>query len=433
MKKILSFALALLILATTVSMTACGKDKNPDDPDTENPDLEQPGDKTPDTPEDPPPPTPPDEPETPDEPEEIVFTTVDEKVQATVTVELRVAPSVDVDNVIGNLRVGEIATRTGISADWSRIRVDAEGFDDEYYVSSNCLALYTGTTEPTDPDEPGVTDPDEPGVTDPETPSTPTDPTEFVPVVGSETVYVVASGLNLRTSPTTTDAFNVAGSALIGTALQRTAKNNEWSRVTYNGGEYYVYSKYVVTKNITGSDFVVLTTPVTTTVTAAQSLHARTIPYFAEDPDIDEDTSAGILLRGATVTVTAEAPDKSWVRVVMSDGSEAYVNANYLAAYGGASSSPEGTTPSTPSTPTVTMQFNTLTDPSAFKVKQTGVSAYLQPDVTALDGAQTLSKDQTVTPTAVSVDGEWYKFYLSATSTTPYYVQVKYLVSTTGK
>ncbi|MBO5898593.1 MAG: hypothetical protein J6R04_06245 [Clostridia bacterium] len=431
MKKILSFALALLILATTVSMAACGKDKTPDDPDTENPDVEQPS-ETPDTPADP---TTPDEPVTPDEPqtpeEEIVFTTVDEKVQATVTVELRVAPSVDVDNVIGNLRVGEIATRTGVSADWSRIRVDAEGFNDEYYVSSNCLALYTGTTEPTTPDEPGVTDPETPDTpSTPETPSTPTDPNEFVPVVGSETVYVVTSGLNLRTSPTTTDSLNIAGSAMIGAALQRTAKNNEWSRVNYNGKEYYVFSKYVVTKNITGSDFIVLTTPVTTTVTAAQSLHARTIPYFADDPDIDGDTAAGVLLRGATVTVIAEAPDKSWVRVIMADGSEAYVNANYLAAYGGASTSPEGTTPSTP---TVTMQFNTLTEPGSFYVNQAGVSAYLQPDVTAIDGAQTLSKNATVNPSAVSTDGEWYKFYMSATSTTPYYVQVKYLTSAEGK
>jgi hypothetical protein len=255
-------------------------------------------------------------------------------------------------------------------------------------------------------------------------------------VVGSETVYVVTSGLNLRTSPSTTDPLNIAGSAMIGTALQRTAKNAEWSRVNYNGKEFYVFSKYVVTKNITGSDFVVLTTPVTTTVTAAQSLHARIIPYFAEDPDIDGDTTAGVLYRGATVTVTAEAPDKSWVRVVMTDGSEAYVNAKYLAAYGGATNQPGGTTPSTPatpSTPTVTVQFNTLTNPGAFYVNQAGVSAYLQPDVTAIDGAQTMSKNATVTPSAISTDGEWYKFYMSATSTTPYYVQVKYLTSAAGK
>ena len=420
MKKLISLLLALLMLATAVSMVGCGKDKTPDDPDAENPDVEQPGDETPD------------EPDAPAEPEdEIVFTTVDEKVKAIVTVELRVAPSVDIDNVIGNLRVGEIATRTGISAEWSRIRVEAEGFDDEYYVSTNCLELYTGTTEPDQSETPD--EPEQPETPDePETPATDAD---GFTAVTPETVYVITNGLNLRTAPTTSDPLNIAGSALIGTALQRTATNGDWSRVTYMGGQYYVYSKYVVTTDITGSNFITLTSPVVTTVTAAQSLHTRTVPYFADDPDIDGDTSAGVLLRGAAVTVVAEAPDKTWVRIRTTEGTECYVKASYLAAYGGATNSPAGgnsgtsSGTTTPTTPAVT--FTVLNTPVALYPKEGGVRVYVQPDILS-NAVDTLTMSDKIFGVAVSTDGDWYKVQISATDTVFYYVQAAKM-QTNGK
>ena len=157
-----------------------------------------------------------------------------------------------------------------------------------------------------------------------------------------------------------------------------------------------------------------------TTVTAAQSLHTRTVPFFADDPEIDAETAIGVLLRGNSVTVIAEAPDKSWVRIRMTDGTEAYVNANYLAAYGGATSSPSGEGAGT-TTPSVT--FTPLETTTALYPMASGVRVYVQPDILS-NSIDVLSMSDKVFATAISTNNEWYKIQFSATDTTFYYVQV---------
>ncbi len=428
LKKILSFTLALLIVG---SMVAC-KDKTPDEPkDPETPctthedantdykcdkcgaELEKPACTHEDA----------DtdykcdkcgaELEKPVDPEkpEINFTEVDEQVYALVTVELRREPSADVANVAGELRVNEVVTRIGVSEDgeWSKIRYEAAGLEGEYYVASNCLALYTAPEQPDDPD-----DPVDPPVTD---------PNEFVQITPSEIVYVTTEALNLRTEPSMNG--QVVTKLSFGTKLERIAKNEAgWSVVVYEGKQYYLSSDYVTTEDITGSSFVALDEAVNKTVTA-DVLKKRTSPWM----DPTDENVAAYLNKGATVKCVAISPDGHWYRIQDTDGQYYYVGAKYLSGYNPSVTPPvDGGNEDQPSKPDVV--FTTLTEPQIlFAVNKTGgVRVYASPDsLTAT--VTTLTVGTSVKCVAISTDGEWYKVILTPNQTADLYVQVADLES----
>ena len=64
--------------------------------------------------------------------------------------------------------------------------------------------------------------------------------------VVDETVYVTGDRVNLRAGASTES--EVAAVLSKGTALKRIAAGNEWSKVIWNGKEYYMSSKYLSTK-----------------------------------------------------------------------------------------------------------------------------------------------------------------------------------------
>ena len=65
----------------------------------------------------------------------------------------------------------------------------------------------------------------------------------------NEKVYVVdVEAINLRSAPNY-DASSKAISVEFATELDRIGKSDEWSRVIYNGVEYYVVTKYLSTTN----------------------------------------------------------------------------------------------------------------------------------------------------------------------------------------
>lgn len=342
---------------------------------------------------------------------EINFTEVDEQVYALVTVELRREPSADVANVAGELRVNEVVTRIGVSEDgeWSKIRYEAAGLEGEYYVASNCLALYTAPEQPDDPD-----DPVNPPVTD---------PNEFVQITPSEIVYVTTEALNLRTEPSMNG--QVVTKLSFGTKLERIAKNEAgWSVVVYEGKQYYLSSDYVTTEDITGSSFVALDEAVNKTVTA-DVLKKRTSPWM----DPTDENVAAYLNKGATVKCVAISPDGHWYRIQDTDGQYYYVGAKYLSGYNPSVTPPvDGGNEDQPSKPDVV--FTTLTEPQIlFAVNKTGgVRVYASPDsLTAT--VTTLTVGTSVKCVAISTDGEWYKVILTPNQTADLYVQVADLES----
>ncbi|MBR5797835.1 MAG: hypothetical protein IKY29_02670 [Clostridia bacterium] len=343
---------------------------------------------------------------------ELNFTEVDEQVYALVTVELRREPAADVANVAGELRVNEVVTRIGVSEDgeWSKIRYEAAGLEGEYYVASNCLALYTA------PEQPGPDDPVVPPVTD---------PNEFVQINPSEFVYVTTEALNLRTEPSMNG--QVVTKLSFGTKLERIAKNEAgWSVVIYEGNQYYLSSDYVTTEDITGSSFVALEEAVTKTVTA-DVLKKRTSPWM----DPTDENVAAYLNKGATVKCVAISPDGYWYRIQDTDGQYYYVGAKYLSGYNGSVTPPVGggdNNNDQPSKPDVV--FTTLVEPQIlFAVNKTGgVRVYASPDsLTAT--VTTLTVGTSVKCVAISTDGEWYKVILTPDQTASLYIQVADLES----
>ena len=316
LKKILAFALALLVVA---SMAACQNDQPEETPDdqqgqqTENP--TDPSQSTTDPVGDPemtPDPEPEDDPVVEPDPvpadPEAGMASVSEQVYATVTVDLRSAPSVD-GEAVAVLRYGQRATRTKKGETWSKITYQGV----EYYVASNCLALYDETVVlPSDKTDEGTT--------------VAPDTSEFVKLDAPETVYVVAdTALNLRAEPHINGEVKLrVGFA---TKLQRTALNNSWSEVVYNGQTYYAYSEFLTNEQITDEGYTPLAAPQTMYVTAS-SMWIRYFPSMLEAAKVPYTVMDG-LHYGDAVQVIAISPDNTWAQVVIA-GNEYYVGYQYL-------------------------------------------------------------------------------------------------------
>ena len=412
MKKILALALALLIVASTAAMTACGN-KNNDDP-------ENPGTQDPAT-----------------DPATVTFTAVEERTRATVTVEIRIDPAMDVDNVIGSLRVGEIVTRTGISADgtWSRIHMSPAGFEEgDYYVASKCLEIYTGPEQPEDPETPDdptdpenpddpddPANPDDPG--DPENPEDPDDPADPEDPDEPETPSFTAVEaytwgnpyVNMRVQPSSLNSA-VVTTVGFGTKVQCVAKSGAWIEVIY--GEYsgYIHSMYLTLRDPNASDFVSYAEPKSMVVNT-EALSVRYYP-FSEDINGDiidsEDSIFGYLAKGDAVTVTGASSDNKWARIQWMDGQTYYVYAKYLSGFTG------GTTPSNPGTQTPAVTFTAIA-PAIMYPASSSVRYYSEADILTAP-AGTLSMSDTVKCIAMSDDGVWFKVNLSDNDTTAYYI-----------
>ncbi|MBQ8718532.1 MAG: hypothetical protein IJY66_04635 [Clostridia bacterium] len=311
LKKILAFALALLIAA---SMAACNDDQPEENPDdqhgqqTDNTDPENPGTTDPITdPEPEPQPEPEPEPQPVDP--EAEMEEVSEQVYATVTVDLRSAPAIE-DNVVAVLRYGQRATRIKKGTTWSKISY--QGAD--YYVASNCLALYDDSVV-----LPGDKD-DEPGST------VAPDTSDFVKLDAPETVYVVVdTALNLRAEPHINGEVKMrVGFA---TKMQRVALNNSWSEVVYNGQTYYAYSDFLTNEQITDEGYTPLAAPQTMYVTV-QSMWVRYYPSMLEAAKVPYTVMDG-LHYGDAVQVIAISPDNAWAKVIIM-GDEYYVGYQFL-------------------------------------------------------------------------------------------------------
>ena len=216
MKKIISLALAILMIAMAVSMVACKKDDEGDStPADTNSGI--PSASTPAA----------DESTPADGTSDVVFTDCDEKVYVVdvAAVNLRSAPNYEDTAKAVSVNFATELRRIGKSDEWSKVVYN----DVEYFV----VTKYLSTTNP------GITFEDR---------------DEVVYATDAESQYI-----QLRSFPSRSDAAK-AMSLEVGTQLKRTGVMFEavsddnpdgtlgWSRVEYNGEIYYARNSVLTTE-----------------------------------------------------------------------------------------------------------------------------------------------------------------------------------------
>ena len=149
------------------------------------------------------------------------FTTCNDTIYViTSALNIRTAPAIKSDNIYGQATYGEALKRTGYSESWFRIVIE----DKEYYISAN--------EQYTSPDDPNVM---------------PEFHTRY------ETVYVTADSLYIRETPHTAGAIYTAVTK--GTELLRIGYHEQWSKIMYKdeitneSRILYCSSKYLSTEN----------------------------------------------------------------------------------------------------------------------------------------------------------------------------------------
>lgn len=157
---------------------------------------------------------------------ETVFRTVNEPVTAKEWVNLRNIPSTTRADasIVGQLKNGDIATRTGISDNgWSRLDIAGTVC---YAVSSYLTTDVNGGPDDEDTHEPGIQ-------------------TQFKEISDSVTAK---DAVNMRTLPSTTDPdCKIVAQLKHGDVVLRTGINEDvgWSRVVYEGQTLYCVTSYL--------------------------------------------------------------------------------------------------------------------------------------------------------------------------------------------
>ncbi|MGI6167272.1 MAG: SH3 domain-containing protein [Eubacteriales bacterium] len=144
------------------------------------------------------------------DPSSIIFTPVDQTVYVTgENVNVRSAPSVTGD-IIAVLHYGDDIRCVGTSEKWYKIIYA----DKECYISSDYVTFDNISGN------------------------------DFEAV--NDTVYVTTDYVNLRRGPST--ATEIMANLTKGASLTRIGRNAEWSKVLYNGNQYYIHNSTISTE-----------------------------------------------------------------------------------------------------------------------------------------------------------------------------------------
>ena len=156
-----------------------------------------------------------------------------------------------------------------------------------------------------------------------------TESQEAIELVFSEqkdTVYVISSTnqVNLRSEPVVTDST----ARLVvenGEELQRIAISTDgsWSKVVYDGGEYYIKSTYVTTLKDVNAGFTATSKTLYLTV---DSLYVRIAPDMSNE-------AIDTIYRGNKVEVIAENTETGWYKIKFAG---TYATEGYVAISSGA-------------------------------------------------------------------------------------------------
>lgn len=138
----------------------------------------------------------------------------------------------------------------------------------------------------------------------------------FTPFDAPQTVYVLHKNgaVNIRTAPNY-EADTVYKSLSNGTELKRVAisEGDEWSRIEYEGKEYYIGSQCLTTLADITAGFVAVEK--TYTVVAA-SVNVRIAPEVTElNGEVTQYNVIGSIAEGDTVKVIAENTSIGWIQI----------------------------------------------------------------------------------------------------------------------
>ncbi|MBQ8409167.1 MAG: SH3 domain-containing protein [Clostridia bacterium] len=151
-------------------------------------------------------------------------------------------------------------------------------------------------------------------------------PVELTFTEQKDTVYVISSTnqVNLRSEPIVTDST----ARLVvenGAELQRIAVSTDgsWSKVVYDGGEYYIKSTYVTTLKDLDEGFTEVSKTLYLTV---ESLYVRIAPDMSNE-------AIDTIYKGNKVEVIAENTETGWYKIKFAG---AYATEGYVAISSGA-------------------------------------------------------------------------------------------------
>ena len=152
------------------------------------------------------------------------------------------------------------------------------------------------------------------------------EPVELVFSEKKDTVYVISSTnqVNLRSEPVVTDAT----ARLVvdnGAELQRIAisQDGSWSKVIYDGDEYYIKSTYVTTLKDLNEGFTEVSKTLYLTV---ESLYVRIAPDMGNE-------AIDTIYKGNKVEVVAENTESGWYKIKFAG---TYATEGYVAISSGA-------------------------------------------------------------------------------------------------
>ena len=141
-------------------------------------------------------------------------------------------------------------------------------------------------------------------------------------------VTVTVDSLNVRSAPSMSG--QIVGHLSGGSKVTPLGKSDDgqWWKITYNGGEAYIYAEYAVAGGGYSSAGAGASSSASGTASVtSDTLNVRSGPGLG-------NTIVGKLTSGETVTVLGRSSDGGWLKISY-NGSEAYVYAAYTTAGGG--------------------------------------------------------------------------------------------------
>ena len=135
----------------------------------------------------------------------------------------------------------------------------------------------------------------------------------------NDTIYVIASALNIRTSPAVKND-NIYGQAMYGEALKRTGYSDDWFRIVIDDKEYYISANAQYTSPDDPNVMPEFSTRYETVYVTADSLYIREMPHSA-------GAVYDVAVKGAELLRIGY--HETWSKV-MFDGKILYCSSKYL-------------------------------------------------------------------------------------------------------
>lgn len=187
------------------------------------------------------------------------------------------------------------------------------------------------------PTESGTSGEDE--TTTPDKTDTPASERDFVEKNDIIVAAAKSGAIQLRTD-TNMNSSSKADSVKNGTELERVASDGEWSKVKYNGNEYYVINTVIVEKSVLdGFDIV----SATIQIKEGLSVRVRSFPNGGTDSSLITDVKSGDTLE--VVGYNSAIGQQGWYKVKLTTSDDQPLEYGYISAHDDYSTIIEGSVP----------------------------------------------------------------------------------------